>query len=194
MEKSEKQKNIVRRTKEDIIEVASHLFSEYTYLGASMSDIAKKLNITKAALYYHFKSKAEIHKKVLDKIFTELKSSIEDALCEKTIDNKLYKLIKNYLDFGLEEKNLIRSLMLKISPRRSERNKHIANLREQIVSLIEPLVKEVISNKGNIKKIDSYLVTSLLTGMMDGLILEYSFLDKKINSEKISNHIIALLF
>lgn len=194
MERFEKQKNIARRTKEDIIEVASHLFSEYTYLGASMSDIAKKLNITKAALYYHFKSKAEIYKMVLDGIFSELKSSISGASDEKTIDEKLYRLIKNYLDFGLKEKNLIRALMLKISPRKSEINKHIAHLREQIVSLIEPLVKEMFLNKKNIKKMDSYLVTSLLTGMMDGLLLEYSFLDKKIDSEKISNQIITLLF
>jgi len=194
METYKKQKNIARRTKEDIIEAASHLFSEYTYLGASMSDIAKKLNITKAALYYHFKSKAEIYKKVLDKIFTELKSSIEDALGEKTIDAKLYKLIKNYIDFGLEEKNLIRALMLKISPRKSEINKHITHLREQIVGLIEPLVKEVFLDKKTIKKFDSYLVTSLLTGMMDGLILEYSFLDKEIDSEKISNQIISIIF
>ena len=190
----EKQKYIARRTKEDIIEVASRLFSEYTYLGASMSDIAKKLNITKAALYYHFKSKADIYKKVLDKIFNELKLTIEDALGEKTIHTKLKRLIKNYLDFGLKEKNLIRALMLKISPKKSEINEHIAHLREEVVKLIQPLVKEVIFNKKNIGKIDSYLVTSLLTGMMDGLILEYSFLDKEIDSEKISGHIISIIF
>jgi len=194
MEICEKQKDIVRGTKEDIIEAASRLFSEYTYLGTSMSDIAKKLNITKAALYYHFRSKAEIYRKVLDRIFSELKSSIEDALGGETIDIRLYRLIKNYLDFGLKEKNLIRALMLKISPRRSGINKHIAMLREEVVKLIQPLVKEVISNKRNTKKIDSYLVASLLTGMMDGLILEYSFLEKEIDSEKISNHIISIIF
>ena len=84
--------------------------------------------------------------------------------------------------------------MLKISPRKSEINKHIAHLGEQIVDLIEPLIKEVILSKKNIKKIDSHLITSLFTGMMDGLILEYSFLDKEIDSEKISNHITAILF
>ena len=194
MENYKKQKNIAGRTKEDIIEVASHLFSEYTYLGASMSDIAKKLNITKAALYYHFKSKTEIYIRVLDKIFTELKSSIAGASNEKTTDKKLYRLVKNYLDFGLEEKNLIRAPMLKISPRRSDINKYITHLREQIADLIEPLVKEMILDKKDIKKDDSHLVTSLLTGMMDGLLLEYSFLNKKIDSEKVSNQIIALLF
>ena len=194
MKTYKKQKNIVRRTKEDIIEVASYLFSEYTYLGASMSDIAKKLNISKPALYYHFKSKAEIYKKVLDRIFYELKSSITEASGEKAIDKKLYRLIKNYLDFGLKEKNLIRALMLKLSPSNLEINEHIVNLREKIVNLIQPLIEEVILNKKMAGETDSYLITSLLAGMMDGLLLEYSFLNKKIDSEKVSNQIINILF
>jgi len=194
MKTYKKQKNIVRRTREDIIEVASRLFSEYTYLGASMNDIAKKLNITKAALYYHFKSKAEIYKNVLDRIFYELKSSITAASGEKTVDKKLHGLIKNYLDFGLKDKNLIRALMLKLSPGSPEINKHIMHLREKIVNLIQPLVREVILNKKIIGEADSYLITSLLTGMMDGLLLKYSFLNKKIDSEKVSNQIVAILF
>lgn len=194
MKTYKKQKNIVRRTREDIIEVASRLFSEYTYLGASMNDIAKKLNITKAALYYHFKSKAEIYKNVLDRIFYELKSSITVASGEKTVDKKLHGLIKNYLDFGLKDKNLIRALMLKLSPGSPEINKHIMHLREKIVNLIQPLVREVILNKKIIGEADSYLITSLLTGMMDGLLLKYSFLNKKIDSEKVSNQIVAILF
>ena len=63
------QKNIVQDTKTHIIKVARQLFSEYSYLGVSMSDIAKNLNMTKAALYYHFSGKSEIYKKVLDGVF-----------------------------------------------------------------------------------------------------------------------------
>jgi len=54
---------IVQNTKKCIIDTARRFFSEYNYLAVSMSDIAKKLNITKAALYYHFTSKAEIYQK-----------------------------------------------------------------------------------------------------------------------------------
>jgi len=194
MATSTKKEKITNRTKEHIIDIAGRLFSEYTYLGVSMSDIAKKLNITKAALYYHFRSKAEIYKRVLDKIFYELKLFITEAFGERTIDRKLYKLIKNYLDFGFKEKNLIRALMLKLSPSSSEINKHVVQLREQMVNLIQPLIKEVLLNKKITQKVDSRLVTSLLTGMMDSLLLEYSFLNKKIDSERISSQIIAVLF
>ena len=47
-------------TKDRITEAALRLFSEKGYLGASLSDIAKQVGISKAALYKHFASKQEI--------------------------------------------------------------------------------------------------------------------------------------
>ncbi len=41
--------------KQAILEVAADLFAKYGYDAVSMNDIAKKLKITKPALYYHFK-------------------------------------------------------------------------------------------------------------------------------------------
>jgi len=92
-----RQKDVIRDTKKHIINAARHLFSDFSYLGVSMDDIAKKLNITKAALYYHFKGKEEIYKKVLDDDFSDLSLLIMEALKETTIEKKLQKLIKNYL-------------------------------------------------------------------------------------------------
>ena len=190
----EKQKNIINSTKERIIEVARSLFSEHTYLGVSMSDIAKKLNITKAALYYHFTGKEEIYKRVLDGTFKELKLCIKKASNEKTSDKKLYSLIKGYLDFGLKEKNLVKAIMLKLSPGSSDIIKNIIKLREELVDLFRSLIKEVLSDKKQSREFDSNLVASLLTGMMDGLLLECSFMNKKIDSAKLSNQIISVLF
>ena len=113
------QKDIIQGTKKHVIEVARRLFSEYSYLGVSMSDIARKLNITKAALYYHFTGKTEIYKKVLDEVFNNLNSSISQVFNEETTEKKLQKLIRNYLDFGFKEKNLIKALILKLPPANS---------------------------------------------------------------------------
>ena len=188
------EEDIIQGTKKHIIKTARKLFSEYSYLGVSMSDIAEKLDITKAALYYHFTGKAEIYTKVLDEVFDNLTLSITEALDEKTTDKKLRKLIKNYLDFGFKEKNLIKALMFKLSPGDSQIKKYIIQLREQTADLIQPLIKEMIASKKLTHKVDSKLATSLLTGMMDGLLLEYSFLNKKVDSEKVSDQIIAMLF
>ncbi len=187
-------KDIIQDTKKYIIDTARHLFSEFSYLGVSMNDIAKRLNITKAALYYHFTGKKEIYEKVLDNVFEDLSSSLKQALKEDTIDKKLHKLIKNYLNFGLQEKNFIKALILKLPSTNNKITEHITSLREQIINLIQPVIKEMIKNKKLSKKVDEKVLTSLLIGMMDGLLLEYSFLNKKINLTKTSNQIIAVLF
>jgi AcrR family transcriptional regulator len=187
-------KDIIQGTKKHIIEIARELFSEYSYLGVSMDDIAKKLNITKAALYYHFTGKAEIYKKVLDEVFDNLALSIADAFDEKTTNKKLRALIKNYLDFGFKEKNLIKALILKLPPNDSQTTKHITQLRGELADLIQPAIEEAFANKKLTQKVDIELLTSSLISMMDGLLLEYSFLNKKINSTKISDQIVAVLF
>ena len=185
---------MVQDTKKYIIKTARRLFSDYSYPGVSMNDIAKKLNITKAALYYHFTGKAEIYKKVLDEVFGNLDAYVTKAFNEKTDGEKLQVFIKNYLDFGLKEKNFIKALMLKLSPTDPQIKKHIIELRKQITNSIRPVVASAIEHGNMSHKIDSYLATSMLTGMMDGLILEYSLLNKQINTEKMSNNIIAILF
>ena len=186
--------DVIQDTKKYITDTARRLFSEFSYLGVSMNDIAKKLNITKAALYYHFTGKAEIYEKVLDNVFNDLSLSIAQASSEAAIDKKLHKLVKNYLEFGFKEKNLIKALMLKLSPGGDQITKRITQARERIANLIQPIIEEVFSSKKLTKKVDAGLLTSLLTSMMDGLLLEYSFLNKKINSAKISDQIIAVLF
>jgi AcrR family transcriptional regulator len=47
-------------TRERIKEVALELFTEQGYESTSLREIAERLGVTKAALYYHFKSKDEI--------------------------------------------------------------------------------------------------------------------------------------
>jgi AcrR family transcriptional regulator len=53
------------RTRERILEVALALFAEKGYDATSMRTIAEHVGITKAALYYHFDSKADIVRAML---------------------------------------------------------------------------------------------------------------------------------
>lgn len=47
-------------TRQQILDIAQDLFTEHGYAGTSMADIAGRLGTSKAALYHHFGSKAEI--------------------------------------------------------------------------------------------------------------------------------------
>ena len=64
-------------TKERILDIALELFAQNGYLGTSMSDIAKQLGFTKAALYKHYASKQEI----LDQIVERMNRMERAMLC-----------------------------------------------------------------------------------------------------------------
>lgn len=66
-------------TREEILDVAAGMFVEHGYQGTPLSLIAAKLDFTKAALYYHFKSKADILSGILDPLLDEV-----DELLERT--------------------------------------------------------------------------------------------------------------
>jgi AcrR family transcriptional regulator len=54
-------------TRERIQAVALELFTEQGYEATSLREIAERLGVTKAALYYHFKTKEEIVSSLVDR-------------------------------------------------------------------------------------------------------------------------------
>lgn len=178
-------------TRQHIIDTARALFSESSYLGVSMSDIAEKLDITKAALYYHFPGKEEIYNAVLDEVLNDINAALTEALKEKTLDRRLYKVIKNYLDLGLKEKNIIKATLLSGEPTVRD---HVIQNRKQLDGIIQPLLKDILSEKGLSGEVDYRLLATLLICMMDGILLEYSFSGHNINSDKIAKQWVAFWF
>jgi len=64
-------------TRGRILDAAVSLFGEHGYAGTSVRDIAERLGLTKAALYYHFPSKETILDALLDPFVTELTRIVE---------------------------------------------------------------------------------------------------------------------
>ncbi|WP_046730873.1 TetR/AcrR family transcriptional regulator [Streptomyces humi] len=63
-------------TRQRIQDVALELFAEQGYEKTSLREIAERLDVTKAALYYHFKTKEEI----LVSVFEDLTQPIGDLI------------------------------------------------------------------------------------------------------------------
>jgi len=61
-----------RGTRERIQRVALELFTERGYEATSLREIAERLDVTKAALYYHFKSKEDIVASLVEDYFSQL--------------------------------------------------------------------------------------------------------------------------
>lgn len=63
-------------TRERIQQVALELFAEHGYEKTSLREIAEQLNITRPALYYHFKTKEDI----LDGVVTDLVARVDELI------------------------------------------------------------------------------------------------------------------
>ena len=187
----------MQQSRRKILKTASELFSEFGFLGVSMEAIAKKLNITKAALYYHFKSKKELYFEVLEKSFQNLIESIDEEVSKaNSPEEAIIRAIRGYLKFGQKEKNLIRCLVLKTPDQDLEIVNYIAKLREKINHKFQSILGDTIKKLSDsflLKKLNLKFITSFLLGMMDGLILESTLSNKKLNIKKVSSQILQIL-
>jgi TetR/AcrR family transcriptional regulator, regulator of cefoperazone and chloramphenicol sensitivity len=67
------------KTRERILEVALELFHEQGYAGTSIRDIAQRMAITKAAVYYHFPSKESLLAELLTPAMTRVSRVLAEA-------------------------------------------------------------------------------------------------------------------
>ena len=67
---------MIMSTKERIMDVALHMFSERGYAATSIRDICGEVGIKESTLYYHFKNKHDI----LDSLITKFEDHIEGLI------------------------------------------------------------------------------------------------------------------
>jgi AcrR family transcriptional regulator len=108
-----------------ILDAARGLFEEGGYQVVSMRAIAKKLDYTPGALYYHFKEKAELFSAVIAEDFARLDSELDDVLRGFPEGGLLLleKVFASFIRFGMENK---RSFELMFSVRDSDLEKYAA--------------------------------------------------------------------
>ncbi|HET6501503.1 MAG TPA: TetR/AcrR family transcriptional regulator [Amycolatopsis sp.] len=70
-------------TRERIQRVALDLFAEQGYQKTSLREIAEKLDVTKAALYYHFKTKEDIISSLVEDLAASLDQVLEWARAQQ---------------------------------------------------------------------------------------------------------------
>jgi AcrR family transcriptional regulator len=83
-------------TRQRIQDVALELFAEQGYEKTSLREIAEHLGVTKAALYYHFKTKEEILVSLFEDLTKPIKDLIEwGGLQPHTLDTK-QEILRRY--------------------------------------------------------------------------------------------------
>ena len=159
-----------------IVETALEIFSTKGYQDLTMDEIAKKLGISKGALYSYFTSKDEI----LKEIYKNGRQTMQKILCEASQDDDLKQIMETIFKLTTEkyEKNIrIYFEILAIA----SHNENIKNILKDDYEKDFEVTHEFIQNLIKAKKvrtdIDSRILAQLFRsiwiGTSEKLVLGY---------------------
>src|SRR5258708_30075027 len=97
-------------TRARIQQVAVELFTEHGYEGTSLREIAERLDVTKAALYYHFKSKEDIVTSLVEDYSKQMDALIEWGRTQPRTAETRRELLSRYVDIVAEGDQVFRML------------------------------------------------------------------------------------
>ena len=95
-------------TRERIQEIALELFAEQGYEKTSLREIAERLGVTKAALYYHFRSKEDIVRSFVEDYRAELEKVIAWGASQPRTPQSRAEILARYADIVSEQLAVIR--------------------------------------------------------------------------------------
>ncbi len=71
--------NAAGATRERLVEAAVRLITRHGFAGTSLQMIADELSFTKAAIYYHFRTREQLLSAVVEPFLTRVRTVIDDA-------------------------------------------------------------------------------------------------------------------
>jgi len=99
-----------RGTRARIQAVAIEMFTEHGYDKTSLREIAEALGVTKAALYYHFKSKDDIIRSLLEDYFGRIDALVSWAETEPAGPARRAEILRRYVAIVQEGEPAFRML------------------------------------------------------------------------------------
>jgi AcrR family transcriptional regulator len=94
-------------TRARILDAALDVFSEHGFEGSSLQEIADRLDLTKAALYYYFRSKDELLEALVEPAITGLNEILDSCSGERDTPARRREFMQQYLDYFLRQRRLI---------------------------------------------------------------------------------------
>jgi AcrR family transcriptional regulator len=143
-------------SRDRILAAASVEFAEHGLSGARIDRIAGRAGVNKAMIYYHVGSKEELHRAVIDEIFSSLVARLGADLPGAADGEAMFAMISDtYTRMFLQRPEIVRVMLREIAQGRAETLDRIASfirgsgVHEHIVSTLR---REIDS--GRLREVD----------------------------------------
>jgi TetR/AcrR family acrAB operon transcriptional repressor len=190
-------KNNSENSRNKILYAALELFSKKGYAGTSIDDIAKKTEMTKGAIYWHFRDKVDLYTTVHDFVFDEYRKRIMKSL-EGLNDpkKKIESFIINTLQFSRDDPAIVSFYTTAfhegIFSSSTKIQSKIREVYREYRSLISQIILDGIKHEKFIK-IDPEIAASILVASLDGILMQWIF-EKKIDLDLFARAMASVFF
>ena len=186
-------------TKEHILFTALKLILKKGYANVTMNELVAASGLSKGAFYHYFKSKEQIYFETLDKYFFSYMASF-DLEYNKALSFKsnLFQVFTMFIGFAAEIESMIGpenpmisyyNTLLESAIRSDEIKKKVGNYYELWMDRIGGWIDFAQSNNEIDPNLDSGILSKHISGLMEGVMIIYSFQNKEKNLEKYFNEI-----
>jgi len=142
---------MVRKTKEDaqltrqrIIDAAREVFLQRGVSKTSLEHIASQADVTRGAVYWHFKDKTEIFHALRNQVFLPLIDRMDDTLTLESKDDPLTQIEKSLSDTINElNKNIVMRQTYEITMIKCEYVDEFATVLEQIINNCSSITEKI---------------------------------------------------
>jgi len=152
-------------TKERIVQVAKTYFAQHGYENTSLDLVSNHLNITKPALYYHYKNKKQIYNEIFVQSFMKL--SIDEV---KTLEDYIFKLA----EFFENDKEIAKlfSMELALEARHLEDKtlKLISKTLQKLITILDDNINPMFIQTVIMSSLTTYLNTINLRNRVSNMI------------------------
>jgi AcrR family transcriptional regulator len=154
----------------DIIQAAAQIIRDKGYHGTSMQDIADEVNLQKASLYHHVKSKQDILFTILEQALDLLISDMRDVVdSELDPEEKLRLAIQVYIGRLSEDADLATVLLLEHRSLEDKLRTRHTGRRDRYELLWRKIIQEGI-DVGVFRSVDVNVATFALLGVQNWMI------------------------
>ena len=150
--------------KEHILDIATSEFAILGYSALSMNNLAKKLEINKATIYYHFKDKKSLYNEVILSLI-QLNKDEREAIANGTLEpkEKFKRYIKSLINTMGDNPNIIPLTLREMAGFDIGIESNISNNIENDIICMKKIVLE-LNLKEKYKNTDFYQIKAMILG------------------------------
>ncbi|HFQ94984.1 MAG TPA: TetR/AcrR family transcriptional regulator [Anaerolineae bacterium] len=154
-------------TRDHILEEATRLFVAEGYVGLSMRQLAERVGVSKAGLYYHFKDKESLFLAILTENLLEIEKIIQQARAAgSSTQDTIERIFRGIFARAPEQQAIIRLASQEAGRLRPEARQAFRQLyHEKFLLQIRDILQEGI-DAGELRAMDAGQAVWILLGMM----------------------------